>query len=384
MKTVGLITMHRILNCGSQLQTIATVRAVERCGCQCQVIDYLYPTAYHFLHARGNAFGRMSALKSFLRAIGLQRVARCVKMLLYARRNRMHVEDFLSRLDHTETVDRTNIGRLPPFDVYLTGSDQVWNPNYVAEDRSFLLEFTPEGSRRIAYAASFGVSELPVGCRESYAQCLCRYSAISVREPSGVAIVESLTGRQALPVVDPTFLLSAAEWRRMASSRLNREDSFVFCYVLSYFDPGPWIVSLIRAVADRLQCSVVFYSDGMYLREAESAGFEARTGVLPHDEFLEYVDKSRFVVTTSFHGTAFSVNLQKDFITVMNPAQTKDDRAFSLLKRLGLSTRALPAGSEWREVLEDLSVDYSESAKVLDKEISGSMDFLRGALADTL
>ena len=355
MKTVGLITMHRVLNCGSFLQAYATVKAVERLGYDCTVIDYLYPMPWHLENAVGNENvqednRRFRRLKKLFRMFGVLRYVKRVRTYWRLHRALREFRDF-SGVKLTCAYSRKSILKSPPrFDVYLTGSDQTWNPRYVASDHSFLLDFTPEPAKRIAYAASFGCNELPVEHRKDYAGLLNRYSAISVREESGVPMVKDLCGKDASFVLDPTLLLTADEWHPLEADNVSPGRRFVFVYALSYvFDPFPDIVELADRVAKELNAEVIFYTDAVSRSELRDSGFSVISSLkhpLAPSEFLEYIDKSVFVISTSFHGTAFAVNFHKDFYAYLNPHPSKDDRVKSFLSSIGLEDRGVKERSD--------------------------------------
>lgn len=388
MKSVGLITMHRVDNCGSFLQAYATVKAVEKAGFDCTVIDYLYPTSYHLKNAQGNEnllHGRFRKVKKLLRVVGM---LDWVRGFLAGRRLRRAARKFSSfaGVKMTRPYTRIGIAKNPPlFDLYLTGSDQTWNPRYIADDHTFLLDFLSDSAKRVSYAASFGCRELPSAVSAEYARCLLKYSAISVRETSGVDIVRSLTGREAVDVADPTFLLSADEWRAKAAVGVVPAGRFIFAYLLSYvFDPYPEVVHLLRDLSSVLKAHVVVYADGNVRHELEDSGFTVLRpfgrGLSP-EAFLAYVDRSVFVVTTSFHGTAFAVNFRKDFYALINPNTTKDDRVKSFLAKVGLDARGiLPKTAP--EERPPVRTSYVEAEQMILDLKSRSSDFLSKALKE--
>ena len=122
---------------------------------------------------------------------------------------------------------------LPPADVYISGSDQVWNVEKGINPLFFLSSVDPTVSRLVSYAASFGTERIPPDRRDEVAELLRRFHFISVRETSGADIVESLLGERPPVVCDPVFLRSADDWRAMAE-RCSRRACFQNGYVLVY------------------------------------------------------------------------------------------------------------------------------------------------------
>ena len=381
MKSVGVLTIHGIKNCGSLLQTYATVKAVSALGYNCQVIDYLFPSYYHLRHAAGDENRNLGLAKGLLNRLGLLLPLKYMKGRLMRRKALAWLRERLGENGLSRPCDQRMILRLPAYDIYLTGSDQVWNPRYDADDETFLLDFTSEGAGRVAYAASFGCRELPEQFKRRYGELLRRYNAISVRETSGVDIVRAVADKAAVAVLDPTLLLQRVDYLPLAGSRFKGR-RFVFCYVLSYvFDAGPWVIDLARAVAKVLDAEVIFHGDnrGM-LRNARAAGFEILSGFLSVEDFLECYERAEFVITTSFHGTAFSVNFQKNFYAVLNPNASADDRVASILDRVGLANRGIRPGADIPRAAGDLTVDYGGASVCLAEERESSRRFLETAL----
>jgi len=386
VKSVGLITMHRVNNCGSALQAYATVRAVEKLGYQCTVIDYIYPSRYHLIHAKGDEcirVGRFRLIKMVLAYLGILQTIQLYRTLLRLSHASRAFRDFAA-VKMTRPLSREMLRKHPPmFDVYLTGSDQTWNPRYLADDRTFLLEFAPNSARRVAYAASFGCRSLPVSVSAEYAYLLSQYTAISVREPSGVDIIANLTGQRAVDVVDPTLLLLPEDWNSKASSTYAPKERFIFAYLLSYvFNPYPGAVSILQKLSRELKAKVVVYADGAAPYTLESSGFivlRDNRHFLRPDEFLEYIKNAIYVVTTSFHGTAFSVNFRKDFYALINPNVSVDDRVCSFLDKVGLSDRGVKPEMPL-EKLPPIETDYSRADGVISEQREKSFCFLRNAI----
>ena len=384
MKKVALMTIHRIANCGSLLQTWATVRSVEKLGYECTLVDYDYPTWHHFKTAKGDEHrgpGHVK-LKWILRKMGLHGFAQHVNFLRGRFMVRRRTKHFLAELKLTRRFDYRTVGKVTGYDVYLTGSDQTWNPRYMGDDYSFLLDFTPDSARRISYAASFGCRALPQQYQTSYGRLLSRYAAISVREPSGVPIVRDLCGKEAVAVVDPTLLMTPADYACLTGNRIPQGRHFVFCYVLSYvFDAGDWAIRLAAAVSQAKGIPVIFYAgDPLTAKRAKAAGFDVMSDFLSVADFLECYAKADFVITTSFHGTAFSLNFKKNFYSIINPNVSADDRVASFLERFGLSQRGVLPGSDIDKLVADLPVDYSNADRLLAEAREKSLDFLKQAL----
>ena len=381
--SVGFITIHRGINFGTALQTFATHTALERLGYSSTLIDYQYPAKYHLSKAvRDENRKRFSFLQRFPLIFF---IVRTIKRLLTGEfwethRQNQKFKAFLDRIPHTKEYDMAGIEKDPPkFDIYLTGSDQCWNPRYMHHDHSMLLNFAPDSAPKIAYASSFGCSKLEPEFREEYRHYLLRYNALSVRERSGCSLIEDLTGRKdARYVLDPTFLLDGKDWiDTITTKTIQVKGNYILCYVLDYvFNVYPAINAMIEEVQKAYGLPLVFIGKNLY-----PARTDVRTimDVGPED-FLDMIAKASFVVTTSFHGTAFSINFRKDFLAVLNPNQSLDDRVANILKATGMSDRGILLGGSVTEVLKH-KTEYSAQA---EKSISDLRQESLSYLSDEL
>ena len=316
---IGIITMHKVLNCGSALQAYALQRKLQQMGYESEIIDYKYndKSGRKSLNARIIAFAR-----DILFGFPESRMKR--KFKAFYRHN----------LSLTKSYDRESIVKDPPlFDLYIAGSDQVWNPRFIGDDVNFLLAFAPDGARRISYASSIAASCLDESSKKIFARQLSRFSAISVRERSGVEIIKELTGKDARVCGDPTLLLGREEWDVLAArSKYRINEKYILVYALSYmFDPFPQIYGIVDKVQKTLGLKVIFLqgrAKDVFRPESKlikSAGPEDFAFLFKHAEF---------VITTSFHGAAFALIYDKPLIGVVDSGSGSDSRIQSLLEEV--------------------------------------------------
>lgn len=388
-KKVGLMTLSNVVNFGSALQTHATIKTVEKLGYDCVLIDYRYPTNWHTNNATGNENTGNNVIirliKLILRKIYLFKIARMIKQML--NRKQKHYSnifyDFVKKTPVTSVLyDRKSILKNPPvFDIYMTGSDQTWNPRYLHTDYSFLLNFAPENAPRIAYSASFGAKKMLPAYREDYIKYLQKYDRISVREQSGVPLVKELTGKDAQHLFDPTLMLNKTEWKKAVSGhRLNLPEKFIFCYILTYvFNPYPQLNDLINHLSKISGLPVVILGGGI---NTEGITAQILTNEIGPEGFLECYERASFVITTSFHGTAFSVNFEKDFYAVLNPNSSADDRVISFLQATDMENRGLllPQTDIASITLEDMKTDHTASIPRVREMRQKTFEFLTEAL----
>ena len=387
MKRVGLITMHRVVNCGSQLQTYALSKIVESLGYHCDVIDYQYPSLYHYRQRASCCDWRSlkGLVKLILLHVGLLKVAQFISLKRSEWRMLPKMKLGWEGVRLTRKFDMQTIKHDPPtFDIYLVGSDQVWNPNYIIGDYTYLLDFAPDCKRRIAYSSSFGIKELPESERKSYARLLSRFDAIGTREPSGVKILDSLGVRAGVAVLDPTMLMSIPQWEEYSTKRRLYHKKYVFCYILSYvFKSTPWVIKYAKEVAEALDCEVVFYGGGEYdcIADAKAAGFVVLEAYITPQNLVRYYLDAEYIVANGFHGTAFSITLDKHYTIVTNPNYSDDDRVMSLLERTECVSRSVKCGAADYDVSREWLIGERPARESFERLKAKSMEFLSCALA---
>ena len=365
-KSVLITTMHRGNNFGSALQIYALVNALKGLNISPIVLDYI-PERIVFskvlkyllicifsssIHHRYQAFRGLCILLSNTFYYGL-----------FFRRELSMTKSYYS----IEEIEKANLHA----DVYMTGSDQVWNSTHnQGIDRVFFLDFLPKDSKRVAYAASFGKTELEEWEKDVTKALLSRYSAISVRESSALRILESIDIHNGVNVLDPTFLLNKADWKKRCP-RLKTKEKYLLIY--SVEPEKQQIIQIAREIADRLNLKV-------YMVEW---GFKAHAGVdkmicnIDPLKLMSYFLYADYVVASSFHGTAFSVNLNKPFISV-SPKRF-NTRAQSLLNLLGLSERLVTYASYSLDKALAM-IDYTSVNEILENERTRSMKYLRSVV----
>lgn len=269
------------------------------------------------------------------------------------------------------------------FDLYISGSDQIWNPKLFIFDYSYFLDFVPEGKRKISYASSFGKADFEEDYKEKCGKLLSDYSHISVREKSGEAIVKDLCGKNATTCLDPTLLLSREEWMPMMANASEKAKSFNG--ILCYFMPGDTLVNnAIESVAQQLHKKTGLPIMRLGIKEHKVFSYpRGETDIKAGPaEFLAYFNGARHVVTNSFHGTAFSVNFGKDCYIPINDTLPKEkalhERITSLLTQVDATAFMLPASNP--ALPENRSLDQEKIAEHLNALRQESLHYLKDAL----
>lgn len=374
LKTVGIITMHTPLNYGSYLQTLATYEFIKSQKLSPFVINYKYPTEYHKRLARKNnaiapRYGYLHRKLSGLcrRLIRVDATTKQQKMDKFYHKYIRMTSPYYSLEELNEAA--------PLFDIYVSGSDQIWNPYYVGKDTTYLLSWAPIGRKRISYASSFAVQRIPPELENTYKQYLSMYNNISTREKN--TIIQDLIGVDCPVVLDPTFLLSCETWKQYIHKERLVRKKYILCYILSYsFNPYPYIYEVIKKVKREIGYKVVFI-DGDPINLL--CGYKVMANCSPED-FLNLFYYSEFVVTTSFHGTAFALNFRKDFISVVNDKKSTDNRQMSLLQQVGISDANAISMNTKLDKLKIPHINYNEVAPIIERLRLKSSLFFSNAL----
>lgn len=371
---IDIITLHTINNYGSVLQTYATQHILEEMGHTAEIIDYWRKNAT--IDACVDELLKNALLKKYEKIWNCCGIFRSiVRILLRAKviRSRNSVQKFLDEYVHLTPKQYTSFEELqahpPQADVYLTGSDQVWNSIWNnGFDPAYYLEFVPEDKKRIAFSASIGREELDAWEIEPMKQALKKYSAISMREDSGVKILNEL-GIKAEMTLDPTLMLTGDQWRMLAHKPKCAKKPYVLVYQLN---ANPEMDQYVEKFAKK------FGLDILRLAYGNSEKKKAGTCLLrPRvEEFLGAFANAECVVTDSFHATSFALNFGVQFISIAPPRFST--RLTSILKKTHTEDRMLQDYNDF-EIYEK-PIHWDQVQEILKTDRDRSMAFLRGAL----
>ncbi len=262
------------------------------------------------------------------------------------------------------------------YDIYIVGSDQVWNPSASSSIEPYFLTFAPQKAPKLAYASSFGVSSIAPELSKRYTELLNNLNTIAVREQSGVELVKQLTGREAKLVVDPTLLLSKTDWNPyMKPIRGISPANYVLVYELL---PSQVLLDIAVRVGKEKNIPVYCICKRAYgIKKNPDTINILDAGPA---EFLWLIANATCMITNSFHGTAFSVNFATPFCCVLNRKRNNNGRMTSLLCKLNLEDRIL---------YEDKATDFNITSvykevdnRVLDTLVIDSINYLKKAIGN--
>ena len=356
---INTITCHNVYNLGASLQAYALAAYLQGQGHEVQIIDYqpLYLRHYRLAGVPNPCYDKPLLREAY-------QIAKFPGRLydrLTSKRKKAFDRFTAEYLPVTQTTyfDVAALRANPPeADLYIAGSDQIWNPLFRnGKDPAFFLNFVPEGKRRISYAASFAVETLEKQDDDRMKPWLEKLDAVSVRESSGVALLADM-GIKGVQVVDPVFLLPKEAWKKLAVLPSMQD------YILVYdFDNNPKVKEIAQTISRKTGRKIVSLFPVDWADE-----LWADAGPC---EFLGAIQNAGIVLSNSFHATAFSLIFGKDFY-VVNRTEGINARMKDLVGDLGLADRLICAVPN-----AITAVDYPNVVPLLEKKIIASKDYLK-------
>lgn len=328
MKKICTITCHNVYNAGASLQAFALMKYLQNQNYDVEIIDYKPEYLKHYQLFNINP----KFDKNILTRIGylILRLPKRLIRLLDSRK--LNYDRFTKkRLCLTKKTYSSNEQlkeNLPEADIYIAGSDQIWNPMLDnGKDPSFYLDFVPDNKKKISYAGSFSVAELPTELKDTIRDYLVRFDALSVRETSALNIIFDLGINDVKAVLDPVFLLGTDEWRKICIPLKTEK------YVLVYdFDWSENIKLLAKRVAEERKIKIYSVLNCDYADKCfDNIG---------PDGFVSLVSNAELVISNSFHATAFSIIFNKPFF-VFRRSWGINTRMEDLVNLFGLGDRLI-------------------------------------------
>ena len=353
MSRVAVITLADFNNYGNRLQNYALERVIVEMGYE---VNSIVPY-------------RPNIIKEAVKTVVREKDVPFTQKWLQLKR----LNNFLSfdkKYAHTCSINDDDFYTIPieNYDCFISGSDQVWNPDWAdyIYDKMF-LRFCPT-NQRISYAASFGVDGIPDKWREKYTVGLSEFHYLSVREKNAVEIVESLIGTKCEKVLDPTMLLDRYMWDEIKKVPKKVHEKK---YILTYF-LGKKTDSIN---AELMKYSQMYHYDIINLLDLKDDEYAAAP-----DEFIGLISEAKLIMTDSFHATVFSIIYERPFIVYDRKGigSKMGGRLSSLLEMCGLVERK----SDCIRKNQLLNCDFTEAKKEIEQEKKHSMEFLKSAIKE--
>ena len=294
MKKLGICTMYyKNPNYGANLQAYALRKTVSEMGWKTDIISYYDFTKIHKI---------LSCVKQSLK--------RKTELSRNVTIRKTAVEHFNHSIPHSKLYFSNTIKQAnKKYDVFITGSDQVWNPDWINPYLS--LEFVEKSKRTIAYAASTGKIHLDKDEQEKLRQALGNTEYISIREKESIQSLIELTDKKIEYVLDPTMLLTRDEWNEICSERIIPEE-YMFCYFLNG-NENLRRIAIAYAKSRGLKIVTLPFLNATYRSVDDGFGHYALYDISP-EKFLSLIRYATFVMTDSFHGAVFCHLYERHFI----------------------------------------------------------------------
>lgn len=357
---IGILTVFNTGNYGGLLQAYATCRHLKQVGFDAEMINYSSESVKCKI--------RLSDIwkKGFFLF-----VVSVVEKLYYAPRMRKMRQLALS-MTKTGELTRDELVQLnDKYDLFLAGSDQIWNLNLQDGDTSYFLDFVTDSYKKRSYGSSFGVSDFSEEQKKQIRMHLADYRAISVRETSGAKLVKDILGKDVPVVLDPTFLLDRKEWDFFVEEVPQNRKYGVFVYQMAH--SGKLAVAAAR-VAKTLHTSIRYVPFPIcgFCRCRISLGLSAQ-------QWVAGIRDAQMVLTDSFHGMVFSLIFNRNFYYVVtsDTVKARMSRVETLLGKLGLTDRIV-YNAEDVDVTKE--IDYTAVNRILRQECALSRNILRDIL----
>lgn len=334
---VGILTFHDAHNYGAVLQAFALKKYIQKLGYEVSIINYHHETIPDG-YPKENNEKRWEKFDKFIK-----------ELIDYDTKTYINEQEL-------ETLD---------IDFWICGSDQIWNTEITRGfNKGFFLDFNTNG-KKISYAVSMGIDELPKEQEEDFKNSLNKLNKISVREETLQKYAKKFTDKEVEKVLDPTLLLEEKDYESLILD--NNYGEYVLIYALG---PDERLIKIANKIAKEKNVKIIELND----KKNENYFCEQISDAGP-DEFLTLIKNAKAVVTNSFHGTIFSIIFEKEFYTITR--LNRNSRMKNILKIVDMEDRLIDKVEE----LEKIKVqDYKKAYYRLNVEKEKSKEFLNKAL----
>ncbi len=356
---VGIYTIHADVNYGAMLQAYATQKFLCNNGIDAEIVNVFDLDA----EARLRYKIRCDSIKNIFKRI--------MSFLPKTRKKIIRLHEFHDTMRLSKryySLDEV-YNHPPVYDIHLVGSDQLWNlQNGFNKRNFFFLDFLDKNQKKVSYAPSMGNTNIYAGLYPKLKELLNTFTAISTREKDAADLLSSITGRKVAHVVDPTLLLSAADWMRESSTDPIVKGNYILYYG---FDKSQLNKAMINELKSQLGMPVIAisvnltvpYSIDKLIRDAGPR------------EFLNLFRFASYVITSSFHGMAFAIIFRRNFFVMTHGNSMA--RMESLLDSFGIENRIVSSRDELSNIYRVCPyVNYQSCDVLIKKQISLSQQWL--------
>lgn len=371
-KKIGIVTFNDAFNYGAFLQEYALQKYLRINDFQAEVINY-QNNKFGQLYRFANNPIRRKGLKNKLKIV-YNMVFRPNTYVARLNKNKKFIKCCEQEIVFSERFESYNNQIESYYDYFIAGSDQVWNVRMTNYNFFYLLDFIKDPRKKLSYAASFGRVEFDDNDYEVFKQYIGQFSSVLVREKSGCELLDKKCGISSEVVLDPTFLLKAADWERFAEKSIVdlTTKKFILLYVVSL--PTNMYRAAIQ-YADQRNLDIVLLGRNSDI-VIDGKRLKASVDVGPY-EFINYLINAEAIFTTSFHGTILSINLRKPFFFELSREKINNNsRLVDIIEMFSLQQREIVSDSvtdeqiPWADVQAKLDEILIQSEKLLLNSIN--------------
>ncbi|MBR1654222.1 MAG: polysaccharide pyruvyl transferase family protein [Clostridia bacterium] len=367
MSSIKILTFHRAVNYGAILQTYALEKTLTKLGYNANVLDY-----------RDNDIELPFKINNYKGMPFNKKIKKLIKNLIFYKKIKQRNSEFEKFINQnlriTESVNNeAEILKMEQSgDVYITGSDQVWNTSITKGLSDIYTLNFKSSNKKISYAASVGnIGYIEENVSE-FKNKISQIDKISVREDDARETLEKLLDKDVVTTLDPTLLLSKDDWQELVKEKQYTEKEK---YIFSYF-----------VTKDEEEIKIVNYlskKTGLRIIHTEliNPGYKNVIKTIFNSgpiNFLVNIKNAEYVVTTSFHATVFSIIFNKNFFVI--PHKKTGARVTNLLKKLGLQDRIFSSLEDFSKYNYNEDIDWNSAEEKLNKEKEKSIYWLKEAI----
>lgn len=359
-KKIGILTWHYYKNYGSGLQAFALQETIVRLGYDVSLINYRMRIT------------KSTFIKTLVKKIMRYTIAKINNKAYNIAVNNTHIYQQRYLKQTAPFTDPAELGTLSrEYDCLVYGSDQIWAPNVYKP--IYMGGYVAPGVRKISYAASIGLNDIPDDLVETYISNLSSYHSVAVREQEGKELLKSRCGIEATVVLDPTLMIDAETYKKMQRPVRGVKGKYVFCYFLNKEHKYK---EKVQKYAQERKLQIIGTSD----RE-EDAAWMTRLTNIGADQFIWLINNAETIFTDSYHGSIFSLLLHKNLWTYVRFAEDnpicQNSRIRQLQNNFNLNHRVITAN---QEIDDTKKIDYDYFDKRLAELRKESLAYLKNAL----
>lgn len=362
---IGILTFPSSISYGAVLQMYALYHAVNELGYSVDVINYHNPYMRAYKHI---THGKKPSLKTKINNV----TRRFMHKRLYKEFKKFEMTK-MTKYPKKVTSSHSDLVKMSPrYDAVLCGSDQVWNPDITDSDMSYFLDFCGENTRRISYAPSFGVVDFKDKFTADIKKELEKFYAVSVREEQGREYLKTVIDREVTLVSDPTFLVPREHWNSVEKEHPLAKGDYILYYTIR---SSHTLIKHAAELSKKTGCKLIIVGgNSIQKRKNKNKMIDYAVDASP-GEWLYLVRHAKYVVTNSFHGTAFSIIFRRNFY--LECSSYTNSRLEHITGMLGLSDRIVKKDDD----IIPSAIDYSKNEEKLAELTESSMNYLKNSLS---